>query len=118
LRTESRRRSDTLELSEPDFNFLTEVEAILLDGHFILEHGARSRAGYFFNFNGTAGVLRVSMIDDAAGGSMTRSQRFDLSYRAQIKGWKFVYLPDWNARRSCRSRSMASRCSSSAGLRA
>ena len=41
-----------------DYNFLTEVEAMLLDGHFILEHGARSRAGYFFNFNGTAGILR------------------------------------------------------------
>jgi len=50
-----------------DYNFLTEVEAILLDGHFILEHGARSSAGYFFNFNGTAGILRVKMIDDAGG---------------------------------------------------
>jgi len=77
-----------------DFNFLTEVEAILLDGHFILEHGARSRAGYFFNFNGTAGVLRVSMIDDAGGWQHdTLTEDSDLSYRAQIKGWKFVYLP-------------------------
>ena len=77
-----------------DFNFLTEVEAILLDGHFILEHVARSRAGYFFNFNGTAGVLRVSMIDDAGGWQHdTLTEDSDLSYRAQIKGWKFVYLP-------------------------
>jgi len=77
-----------------DFNFLTEVEAILLDGHFILEHGARSRAGYFFNFNGTAGILRVSMIDDAGGWQHdTLTEDSDLSYRAQIKGWKFVYLP-------------------------
>src|SRR5580658_8388705 len=77
-----------------DFNFLTEVEAILLDGHFILEHGARSRAGYFFNFNGTAGVLRVSMIDDAGGWQHdTLTEDSDLSYRAQLKGWKFVYLP-------------------------
>ena len=78
-----------------EFNFLTEVEAILLDGHFILEHGARSRAGYFFNFNGTAGILRVSMIDDAGGWQHdTITEDSDLSYRAQLKGWKFVYLPD------------------------
>ena len=78
-----------------DFNFLTEVEAILLDGHFILEHGARSRAGYFFNFNGTAGILRTSMIADAGGWQHdTLTEDSDLSYRAQLKGWKFVYLPD------------------------
>lgn len=78
-----------------DFNFLTEVEAILLDGHFILEHGARSRAGYFFNFNGTAGILRVSMIEDAGGWQHdTITEDSDLSYRAQLRGWKFVYLPD------------------------
>ncbi len=77
-----------------DFNFLTEVEAILLDGHFILEHGARSRAGYFFNFNGTAGILRRTMIDDAGGWQHdTLTEDSDLSYRAQLKGWKFVYLP-------------------------
>src|SRR3954447_9065093 len=77
-----------------NFNFLTEVEAILLDGHFILEHGARSRAGYFFNFNGTAGVLRRSMIDDAGGWQHdTLTEDSDLSYRAQLKGWRFVYLP-------------------------
>jgi cellulose synthase/poly-beta-1,6-N-acetylglucosamine synthase-like glycosyltransferase len=77
-----------------DFNFLTEVEAILLDGHFILEHGARSRAGYFFNFNGTAGMLRRTMIDDAGGWQHdTLTEDSDLSYRAQLKGWKFVYLP-------------------------
>src|SRR5579863_8425997 len=77
------------------FNFLTEVEAILLDGHFILEHGARSRAGYFFNFNGTAGILRRTMIDDAGGWQHdTLTEDSDLSYRAQLKGWKFVYLPD------------------------
>ena len=77
-----------------DFNFLTEVEAILLDGHFILEQGARSRAGYFFNFNGTAGMLRRSMIDDAGGWQHdTLTEDSDLSYRAQLNGWKFVYLP-------------------------
>ena len=77
-----------------DYNFLTEVEAMLLDGHFILEHGARSRAGYFFNFNGTAGILRRSMIDDAGGWQHdTLTEDSDLSYRAQLKGWRFVYLP-------------------------
>jgi cellulose synthase/poly-beta-1,6-N-acetylglucosamine synthase-like glycosyltransferase len=77
-----------------DYNFLTEVEAMLLDGHFILEHGARSRAGYFFNFNGTAGILRKSMIEDAGGWQHdTLTEDSDLSYRAQLKGWRFMYLP-------------------------
>jgi cellulose synthase/poly-beta-1,6-N-acetylglucosamine synthase-like glycosyltransferase len=77
-----------------DYNFLTEVEAMMLDGHFILEHGARSRAGYFFNFNGTAGILRRKMIDDAGGWQHdTLTEDSDLSYRAQLKGWRFVYLP-------------------------
>ena len=67
---------------------------MMLDGHFILEHGARSRAGYFFNFNGTAGILRRSMIEDAGGWQHdTLTEDSDLSYRAQLKGWKFVYLP-------------------------
>ena len=77
-----------------DYNFLTEVEAMLLDGHFILEHGARSSAGYFFNFNGTAGILRKTMIADAGGWQHdTLTEDSDLSYRAQLKGWRFVYLP-------------------------
>jgi cellulose synthase/poly-beta-1,6-N-acetylglucosamine synthase-like glycosyltransferase len=77
-----------------DYNFLTEVEAMLLDGHFILEHGARSRAGYFFNFNGTAGILRRSAIEDAGGWQHdTLTEDSDLSYRAQLAGWRFVYLP-------------------------
>src|SRR6202167_76852 len=77
-----------------DYSFLTEVEAMLLDGHFILEHGARSRAGYFFNFNGTAGILRKSMIEDAGGWQHdTLTEDSDLSYRAQLKGWRFVYMP-------------------------
>jgi cellulose synthase/poly-beta-1,6-N-acetylglucosamine synthase-like glycosyltransferase len=77
-----------------EYNFLTEVEALLLDGHFILEHGARSRANYFFNFNGTAGILRRRMIDDAGGWQAdTLTEDSDLSYRAQLKGWRFVYVP-------------------------
>jgi cellulose synthase/poly-beta-1,6-N-acetylglucosamine synthase-like glycosyltransferase len=77
-----------------DYSFLTEVEAMLLDGHFILEQGARSRAGYFFNFNGTAGILRRKMIEDAGGWQHdTLTEDSDLSYRAQLKGWRFVYVP-------------------------
>ncbi len=76
------------------FNLLTEVEAMLLDGHFILEHGARSSSGLFFNFNGTAGILRATMIEDAGGWQHdTLTEDSDLSYRAQLKGWKFVYVP-------------------------
>src|SRR5580698_5459464 len=76
------------------YNVLTEVQAMLLDGHFVLEHVARSGAGLFFNFNGTAGALRRSMIEDAGGWQHdTLTEDSDLSYRAQLKGWKFVYLP-------------------------
>ncbi len=77
-----------------EYNILTEVQAMLLDGHFVLEHGARFGRGLFFNFNGTAGILRRSMIDDAGGWQHdTLTEDSDLSYRAQMKGWKFVYLP-------------------------
>jgi cellulose synthase/poly-beta-1,6-N-acetylglucosamine synthase-like glycosyltransferase len=77
-----------------DFNVLTEIQAILLDGHFVLEHGARYGRGLFFNFNGTAGILRRRMIEDAGGWQHdTLTEDCDLSYRAQLKGWKFVYLP-------------------------
>src|SRR5580692_4364128 len=73
---------------------LTEVQAMLLDGHFVLEHVARAGGGLFFNFNGTAGVLRKSMIQDAGGWQHdTLTEDSDLSYRAQLKGWKFVYAP-------------------------
>jgi cellulose synthase/poly-beta-1,6-N-acetylglucosamine synthase-like glycosyltransferase len=77
-----------------DYNVLTEVQAMLLDGHFVLEHVARYGAGKFFNFNGTAGILRKSMIRDAGGWQHdTITEDSDLSYRAQLKGWKFVYVP-------------------------
>jgi len=77
------------------YNLLTEVQGIMLDGHFILEHNARYRAGQFFNFNGTAGILRKSMIADAGGWEHdTLTEDSDLSYRAQLKGWRFAYLPE------------------------
>lgn len=77
-----------------DYSLLTNVETILLDGHFVVEHGARSRRGTFFNFNGTAGVWRRQAIDDAGGWEHdTLTEDTDLSYRSQLKGWKFLYLP-------------------------
>jgi cellulose synthase/poly-beta-1,6-N-acetylglucosamine synthase-like glycosyltransferase len=78
-----------------NYSFLTEVEAILLDGHFVLEHGGRSRSSVFFNFNGTAGMWRRQAIADAGGWEHdTLTEDTDLSYRAQLKGWKFKYLQD------------------------
>jgi len=78
-----------------DYSLLTQVEAILLDGHFVLEHGARARSGDFFNFNGTAGMWRREAISDAGGWQHdTLTEDTDLSYRSQIVGWKFKYLPE------------------------
>jgi cellulose synthase/poly-beta-1,6-N-acetylglucosamine synthase-like glycosyltransferase len=77
------------------YSFLTEVEAILLDGHFVLEHSGRARSAVFFNFNGTAGLWRRSAIEEAGGWQHdTLTEDTDLSYRAQLKGWRFVYLQD------------------------
>ena len=78
-----------------DYSRLTEVEAIMLDGHFVIEHTARQRSGRFFNFNGTAGIWRVKTITDAGGWEHdTLTEDMDLSYRAQLKGWQFIYLFD------------------------
>ena len=78
-----------------NYSFLTQVEAILLDGHFVLEHGGRSRAGVFFNFNGTAGMWRRETITSAGGWQHdTLTEDTDLSYRAQLVGWQFKYLQD------------------------
>jgi cellulose synthase/poly-beta-1,6-N-acetylglucosamine synthase-like glycosyltransferase len=78
-----------------DYSLLTQVQSIMLDGHFVMEHGARSRSGRFFNFNGTAGVWRRETIEDAGGWQHdTLTEDLDLSYRAQMKGWRFVYLQD------------------------
>jgi cellulose synthase/poly-beta-1,6-N-acetylglucosamine synthase-like glycosyltransferase len=77
-----------------DYSLLTKIQAILLDGHFVLEHGGRHRGGRFFNFNGTAGVWRRSAIDDAGGWQHdTLTEDLDLSYRAQLRGWQFVFVP-------------------------
>jgi cellulose synthase/poly-beta-1,6-N-acetylglucosamine synthase-like glycosyltransferase len=78
-----------------DYSLLTKIQAILLDGHFVLEHGGRHRGGRFFNFNGTAGIWRRTAIDDAGGWQHdTLTEDLDLSYRAQLRGWKFIFVSD------------------------
>jgi cellulose synthase/poly-beta-1,6-N-acetylglucosamine synthase-like glycosyltransferase len=78
-----------------DYSLLTKIQSILLDGHFVLEHGGRNRAGRYFNFNGTAGIWRRSAIADAGGWQHdTLTEDLDLSYRAQLRGWQFVFVSD------------------------
>jgi cellulose synthase/poly-beta-1,6-N-acetylglucosamine synthase-like glycosyltransferase len=80
------------------YSLLTRIQATFLDGHFIIEHAARARAGMFFNFNGTAGVWRRRAIDEAGGWQHdTLTEDLDLSYRAQLAGWKFRFLSDVTA---------------------
>ena len=77
-----------------DDSLLTRCQAIFLDGHFIIEHTARNRAGRWINFNGTAGVWRRETILDAGSWQHdTLTEDVDLSYRAQLAGWDFVFLP-------------------------
>src|SRR5438876_273272 len=77
------------------YSLLTRVQAMFLDGHLLLEQTARSRSGRFFNFNGTAGLWRKSCIEEAGGWQHdTLTEDLDLSYRAQLAGWKFIFLPD------------------------
>jgi cellulose synthase/poly-beta-1,6-N-acetylglucosamine synthase-like glycosyltransferase len=81
-----------------DASLLTKSQAIFLDGHFVIEHTARNRSGRFMHFNGTAGVWRRTTIDDGGGWQHdTLTEDLDLSYRAQLRGWKFVYLPQFCA---------------------
>jgi cellulose synthase/poly-beta-1,6-N-acetylglucosamine synthase-like glycosyltransferase len=78
-----------------NYSMLTQIEAILLDGHFIIEHGARVRTGDYFNFNGTAGMWRIKAIADGGGWQHdTLTEDTDLSYRSQLAGWRFKYLPE------------------------
>ncbi len=76
-------------------SLLTRTQALQLDAHFTLEHGVRAAKGFFFNFNGTAGVWRKQAIRDAGGWQAdTLTEDLDLSYRAQLRGWRFVYRDD------------------------
>jgi len=78
-----------------DYSMLTRVQSMMLDGHFVIEHIARNRSGRFFNFNGTAGIWRKAAIVDAGGWQHdTLTEDMDLSFRAQLRGWHFVYVPD------------------------
>jgi cellulose synthase/poly-beta-1,6-N-acetylglucosamine synthase-like glycosyltransferase len=81
-----------------DASMLTKSQAIFLDGHFVIEHTARNRSGRFMHFNGTAGVWRRATIVDGGGWQHdTLTEDLDLSYRCQLKGWQFVYLPQFCA---------------------
>ncbi|MFM7006183.1 MAG: glycosyltransferase [Flavobacteriales bacterium] len=78
-----------------DYSLLTELQAFGLNGHFAIEQGGRNASGHYINFNGTAGVWRRATIDDAGGWEHdTITEDLDLSYRAQMKGWRFVYLEE------------------------
>lgn len=78
-----------------EYSLLTELQAFGLNGHFAIEQGGRNAAGHFINFNGTGGIWRKKCIEDAGGWEHdTLTEDLDLSYRAQIKGWKFCYLED------------------------
>ena len=79
-----------------DYSILTKIQALALDGHFVIEQTVRNKAGFFINFNGTGGVWRKECIVDSGNWhSDTLTEDLDLSYRAQLKGWKFVYLRDF-----------------------
>jgi cellulose synthase/poly-beta-1,6-N-acetylglucosamine synthase-like glycosyltransferase len=81
-----------------DYSLLTRTQAMALDGHFVIEQAVRNRAGYFMNFNGTGGIWRKSAILDAGNWqSDTLTEDLDLSYRAQLRGWRFKYLDDFTS---------------------
>ena len=78
------------------YSLITQVVALSLDGHFVMEQQARNKANYFINFNGTSGIWRKACIFDAGNWEAdTLTEDLDLSYRAQLKGWKFKYLTDF-----------------------
>ena len=78
-----------------DYSLLTRTQAMALDGHFVIEQAVRNKVGFFINFNGTAGVWRRTCIEDAGNWQAdTLTEDLDLSYRAQLRGWRFVYLND------------------------
>ena len=81
------------EHANSDYSLLTRAQAMALDGHFVIEQNVRNKAGFFINFNGTGGIWRKSCIEDAGNWQAdTLTEDLDLSYRAQLKGWKFKFL--------------------------
>ena len=78
-----------------NYSLLTRLQAMFLDGHLVLEQTARSRHGEFLNFNGTAGIWRARVINESGGWQHdTLTEDLDLSYRSQLRGWRFIYLKD------------------------
>ena len=78
-----------------DYSWLTKLQALAIDGHFLVEQAARGEAGYWFNFNGTAGIWRVEAISDAGGWKAdTLTEDLDLSYRAHLRGWQARFIED------------------------
>jgi len=81
-----------------NYSILTRAQALALDGHFVIEQSVRNKAGFFINFNGTGGVWRKRCIEDAGNWhSDTLTEDLDLSYRAQLNGWKFIFLKDFTS---------------------
>jgi cellulose synthase/poly-beta-1,6-N-acetylglucosamine synthase-like glycosyltransferase len=81
-----------------NYSILTKAQALALDGHFVIEQTVRNKAGFFINFNGTGGVWRKECIEDAGNWhSDTLTEDLDLSYRAQLNGWKFIFLKDFTS---------------------
>jgi cellulose synthase/poly-beta-1,6-N-acetylglucosamine synthase-like glycosyltransferase len=81
-----------------NYSILTKVQALALDGHFVIEQTVRNKAGFFINFNGTGGVWRKGCIENAGNWhSDTLTEDLDLSYRAQLNGWKFIFLKDFTS---------------------
>ena len=81
-----------------NYSILTRAQALALDGHFVIEQTVRNKAGFFINFNGTGGVWKKECIEDAGNWhSDTLTEDLDLSYRAQLNGWKFIFLKDFTS---------------------
>lgn len=81
-----------------EYSMITRAQAIALDGHFVIEQSVRNKSGFFINFNGTAGIWRRTCIEDAGNWQDdTLTEDLDLSYRAQLKGWNFIYLDDFTS---------------------
>jgi cellulose synthase/poly-beta-1,6-N-acetylglucosamine synthase-like glycosyltransferase len=81
-----------------DYSILTKAQALALDGHFVIEQSVRNKAGFFINFNGTGGVWRKVCIEDSGNWhDDTLTEDLDLSYRAQLNGWRFVFLKDFTS---------------------
>ncbi|MGA7837003.1 MAG: glycosyltransferase [Ignavibacteriaceae bacterium] len=81
-----------------DYSILTRAQALALDGHFVIEQSVRNKSGFFINFNGTGGVWRKNCIVDSGNWHAdTLTEDLDLSYRAQLKGWRFVFLKDFTS---------------------